>query len=288
MPGWPHLSIPTVVPNSARAHSLGVRVTQQNLGVHIPTLLDRIPDEYKPLAAISVGAVVLVFIALFHGAGLHWILVQQTRAEKRLRLGKPRLFAAAVQFGWSVFLMLDLHIAEIFIWAFALNRVGLIVRAADAIYFCANCYTTLGMGRVDVGEHWRLVSSIIGISGLFTFAWTTSALVEVVASNRRLVDQMEEERIQQIRMRFALQKQQWVTMKTERQAERSEKAKERVAATGVSLRQKFKLWREERRKIAELRIERQAEQEDLRRQERIKERELWAKSAPHIEETDLQ
>jgi hypothetical protein len=99
---------------------------------------------------------------------------------------------------------------------------------------------------------------------------------------------MEEERIQQIRMRFALQKQQWVTMKTERQAERSEKAKERVAATGVSLRQKFKLWREERRKIAELRIERQAEQEDLRRQERIKERELWAKSAPHIEETDLQ
>jgi hypothetical protein len=27
-----------------------------------------------------VGAVVLVFIALFHGAGLHWILVQQTRA----------------------------------------------------------------------------------------------------------------------------------------------------------------------------------------------------------------
>jgi hypothetical protein len=260
----------------------------QKLGDHISTLLDRIPDEYKPLAALCVGAIVLVFIALFHGAGLHWILVQQTRGERRLRSGKPRLFAASVQFGWSVFLMLLLHIMEIFLWAVALNRVGLIVHAADAIYFCANCYTTLGMGKVDVGEHWRLVSSIIGISGLFTFAWTTSALVDVVASNRRLVDQMEEERIQQIRMRFALHKQEWATLKTERQAEHAEKEKDRTAAAGLSLRQSFRLWREERRKIAELRIERQAELEDLRRQERMKERELWAKRAAHIEDTDLQ
>lgn len=239
------------------------------------------------MAALCVGAVVLVLIALFHGAGLHWILLQQTRGERRLRSGKPRLFAASVQFGWSVFLMLLLHIVEIFLWAFALNRVGLIVHAADAIYFCANCYTTLGMGKVDVGEHFRLVSSVIGISGLFTFAWTTSALVDVVASNRRLVDQIEEEQIQQIRMRFALQKQKWATLKTERQAEHAEKAKD-AAAAGLSLRQKFKLWREERRNIAELRIERQAEQEDLRRQERMKERELWAKHTANTKDTDLQ
>ena len=90
--------------------------------------------------------------------------------------------------------MLVLHIVEVFIWAFALNLLGLLKQVSDAIYFCANCYTTLGMGKVDVEEHWRLISPIIGISGLFTFAWTTSALVDIVASNRRLIEQLEDER----------------------------------------------------------------------------------------------
>ena len=90
--------------------------------------------------------------------------------------------------------MLDLHIAEILIWAFVLNRMGLLVHAYDAIYFCANGYTTLGMGKMDIEEHWKLISPIIGISGSFTFAWTTSALVDVVASNRRLIDRLEDER----------------------------------------------------------------------------------------------
>src|SRR5271157_6498063 len=110
--------------------------------------------------------------------------------------------------------MLFLHIVEVLIWALALNLTGLIVHADDAIYFCANCYTTLGMGKVDVGEHWRIISSVIGISGLFTFAWTTSALVDVVASNRRVLDQLEDEREQEMRMRFALLKNEWDALRT--------------------------------------------------------------------------
>jgi hypothetical protein len=70
----------------------------------------------------------------------------------------------------------------------------LIARGYDAIYFCANAYTTLGYGSVDLEAHWRLISPIIGISGLFTFAWTTSALIDVVSSHRQLIDQLEDER----------------------------------------------------------------------------------------------
>jgi Ion channel len=102
--------------------------------------------------------------------------------------------------------MLGLHLVEIVIWAFSLRGSGLIVRALDAIYFCANCYTTLGMGKVDVGEHWRIITPIIGISGLFTFAWTTSALVDVAASNRRLLEQMEDEREQERHLPSALRR----------------------------------------------------------------------------------
>lgn len=174
--------------------------------------------------------------------------------------------------------MLDLHIVEILLWAFSLSRMGLIERSYDAIYFCANCYTTLGMGKIDVGEHWRIISSVIGISGLFTFAWTTSALVDVVASNRRVLDQLEDEREQEMRMRFALLKNEWDALRTERNAERADKQKTNNQAAGSSFIQRLRIWREGRKRVAELRRGRAAELEDLRRQERLKEREAVAKS----------
>jgi hypothetical protein len=77
-----------------------------------PALLARIPDEFKPMAAIGIGAIMLIFIVLFHGAGLHLMLVLRQRWERRLRRGRPYIFAVLLLFGWSVFLMLALHIAE--------------------------------------------------------------------------------------------------------------------------------------------------------------------------------
>lgn len=186
------------------------------------------------------------------------------------------MIAAAFLFGWSVFLMLALHVMEIVIWAFSLKNAGLILHADDAIYFCANCYTTLGMGRLDVGEHWRIMNSIIGISGLFTFAWTTSALVDVVASHRRLVNRLEEERIQEMHMRFELRKKAWDGLKAERAAARAEEEKAGAAAAGASYIQRLRIWREVRKSVAELRRQKLAEIADLRRQERLKENELGA------------
>jgi hypothetical protein len=241
--------------------------------------LDKIPDEYKPIAALGIGGFVVVFLALFHGVGLHWILLQQRRGERRLRAGRPRLIEASFLFGWAVFLMLDLHLVEVLIWAFAIKSAGLVKHAYDAIYFCANCYTTLGLGKVDVEEHWRIISPIIGISGLFTFAWTTSALVDVVASNRRLFEQLEDEREQEMHMRFALRKKEWDALKTQKDAEQPEKEKTGKAAAGSSFIQKLKIWREEKHRVAELSKEKVTEIEDLRRQERLHERELGASVA---------
>jgi hypothetical protein len=111
----------------------------------IPTLLAKIPDEYKPMAALGIGSFMLVALVLFHGVGLHLIFVQQKHRERRLRLGRPHLAAGALLFGWSVFLMLALHVVEILIWSFAITHTGIVKHAYDAIYFCANAYTTLGM-----------------------------------------------------------------------------------------------------------------------------------------------
>jgi hypothetical protein len=244
----------------------------------IPELLTRIPDELKPIAALGIGTFVLVFLALFHGAGLHRILLQNRRGERRIRLDRPHIIAASFLFGWSVFLMLDLHLAEILIWAFALNQLGLIVHAYDAIYFCANGYTTLGMGKVDVGEHWRIISPIIGISGLFTFAWTTSALVDVVASNGRLLEQLEVEREREMHMRMALRKQEWDALAGAAVAVPAESDATRTKTRRVSIVHWLGIWKENR-EVERLRLA-EREIEAMRHKERLDEEKLAAVAPP--------
>ena len=129
----------------------------------LPTLLAKIPDEYKPLVAFGIGSFMLVTLAMFHGLGLHLIFLQQKRRERRLRMGRPHVFSGIFLFGLSVFLMLGLHIVEILLWSSALTIAGFIKHAADAVYFCANAYTTLGMGILTLAisggmsaHHWHL------------------------------------------------------------------------------------------------------------------------------------
>jgi hypothetical protein len=246
----------------------------------LQSLLAAIPDRIKPMAALGIGALILVILVLFHGAGLHQILVLNKRGQRRLRLGRPHLVAASLLFGWSVFLMLSLHIVEIMTWAFTITRMGLVVRAYDSIYFCANAYTTLGYGNVDLGVHWRNISPIIGISGLFTFAWTTSALVNVVAMHSQLIEQLEDEREREKQLRSSLRKDEWDVLKRERDAERSEGDKTRMQASGGSFFGRLRIWKEEKKSLAEIHKAKISEISDLRRKERLAEEELGSKGAP--------
>jgi hypothetical protein len=246
----------------------------------LSALLAKIPDEYKPIAALGIGAFMLVILVLVHGAGLHAILVFRTRNERRLRVGRPRLIAALLLFGCSVFLMLALHIGEFVIWAFALMSMGLIAQISDALYFCANAYTTLGYGSVDLGQHWRNIAPIMGISGLFTFAWTTSALVTVVATHRKLLEQLEEERVQEMHMRIALRKEEWDALKSEWDSERLERERTDTETAGVSFFQRRGIRRAEKKRVEELRRAKATEILELRRKEREDERKLGPGERP--------
>jgi hypothetical protein len=226
------------------------------------------------MAALWIGAFILVFLALFHGTGVHHILRMTRRGERRLLSGRPHLLAAEFLFGWSIFLMLTLHIAEILIWAFVLNRLGLIARVHDAIYFCANAYTTLGYGTIALEPQWRNISPVIAISGLFTFAWTTSTLVDVVRGHRVILDQLEDERDREIQLRTDLRKDEWAALTKERDVERSDRQKTKTQAPGLSFFQRRKIWREERKREEELRRAEATEIEELRRKERQDEESL--------------
>lgn len=240
----------------------------------LSSLLLKIPDEFKPLAALGIGALILVGLVLFHGVSLHRILVMHRRGEMRLRAGRPHVWGAEFLFAWSVFLMLGLHIFEIATWAFALVHMGLILRPADSIYFCANAYTTLGYGTVDLGASWRNISPVIAISGLFTFAWTTSSLVGMVTSHIRLLEQLEAERLQEHQMRTAEVKAAWDAHLHEREAEHASRLDARKRASTASFFERRRIWKEERKKEKELRGTARGEIAELYRKERLEEEKL--------------
>jgi hypothetical protein len=240
----------------------------------ISSLLMKIPDEFKPWAAIGIGALILVILVLFHGAGLHLILSHFKRVELRLRLCRPHLGRAGFLFGWAVFMMLSLHICEIVFWAYGLIALGLIVRQADAIYFCANAYTTVGWGAVDLGVNWRNISPIIAISGLFTFAWTASSLVSIVANYLKLVEQLEVERLEQLNLRAAARIAERHVLTKEKAAEQVVRSDAGKHARDVSLLKRWRMRREARQEAKLIRNAARAEIAQIRQKESFDEDQL--------------
>src|SRR5271169_1090244 len=174
--------------------------------------------------------------------GIHWILTIHKRGERSLRVGRPHVFAALCLFGIAVFLLLTLHIIGLIVWAVVLTHLGLISNAKDAIYFCANAYTTLGYGQVDLDPQYRIISPIIGISGLFTFAWTTSALVNIVRAHDTLLEVLENERAKEKQLRGNLRLAVNEARSRERGAERQEHNEAIQEFAGTSLLRHWQLW----------------------------------------------
>lgn len=246
----------------------------------LSSLLLRIPDEFKPLAAIGIGAIILVLMVLLHGFGLHKILVRFKRADLRLRRGRPHLGRAGVLFASSVFRMLSLHILEIFFWATALVALGLVPRPADAVYFCANAYTTLGYGTVDLDPLWRNISPIIAISGLFTLAWTTGLMVSMVQNYLQLIEKLEEERLEQIHIHSVALQQEIEALDAGKREENAAFAAAKQQASGTSFFQRRKIWKEEKLKVGQIRSEARKKARNIREQERLAEDKL-GDASPH-------
>ena len=239
-------------------------------------LLRQIPAEFTLPAAIVIGSIILVSLVLFHGMGVHWVSTIHKRGELRLRAGRPHVFAALLLFGAAIFLLLSLHIIGVIWWAIVLTRLGLIHTAKDAIYFCANAYTTLGYGQVDLDPQYRIISPIIGISGLFTFAWTTSMLVNIVRDHNALLETLELERAKEKQLRRNLKLAVGTALTQERKAEHAESSSIAEESAGASLVRHWQLWREERQKLKAIREGFCAETEDLIRQEQGAEENLGA------------
>jgi len=159
-------------------------------------MLIHIPERLVPFAVFGIGGVMLVLIMLVHGFGLDQIVARYKRKSTLMReeCRHPKL--VVLIFAGTIFLMLILHCLEILMWTALLYGGGLVENIHRAAYFSANAYTTLGMGSMVLPSDWHELSPMIAISGLFSFAWTTSEMFNIVGDQHELVEELTSKRQQ--------------------------------------------------------------------------------------------
>ena len=155
--------------------------------------------EALPVPDMAFGGSMLVLVIMFHA---FWIRFITSSFLKRLqgKAVRTRLWRADLLFAIMVVALLSLHMAEVFIWSVGLVFGGVVTGWARAGYCAANCYTALGE-PFSLPHAWRLLAPIIAISGIFTFAWTASVLVNFVARYNDLRAEALAERARQRRDR---------------------------------------------------------------------------------------
>jgi hypothetical protein len=140
-----------------------------------------------PAADLVLGGGMLVLIILVHATGVRMITSHVVTRSHAI-MQHPSAWRADLLMSGSVFVLLALHLGEIVIWAAVLIYSGLVTDWRTAGFFTGNTYTTLGYGNFVLPNGWRMLAPIIAISGLFTFGWSGSVLVDLVGRCQKIKD----------------------------------------------------------------------------------------------------
>jgi len=161
--------------------------------------LERIDDALPlqtivPFADLLLGGGMLVLVVVLHGFLMRWVQSHVAMRAKRLER-QPIEWKADLVMATAVFALLGAVLFEMVLWTVAIKYAGLFRTWGGAAYYAANTYTTLGYGSKMLPESWQMVGPIMAISGLFTFGWTGSVLVDVVGRLGRVKDLAQQARL---------------------------------------------------------------------------------------------
>jgi ion channel len=148
-----------------------------------------------PAADLLYGGAMLLFVVLVHAAGVRFVTGHVAKRSLMI-LKHPTAWRADLLMSSAVFLLLALHLGEIVVWAAALVYSGLVSDWRAAGFFAGNTYTTVGYGNFVLPLGWHMLAPIIAISGLFTFGWSGSVLVDLVGRCQKIKDAAELRRAQ--------------------------------------------------------------------------------------------
>ena len=126
----------------------------------------------------------LLVVMVFHGAVLLQI-AKRYEVKTFLYLAEKKYSAVATCFYTSVFCLFLTHIVEIFLWGIALFALKLVPGLGQSILFSGSTYTAMGFMEDILPDGWKMLAVIIAFSGMFSFAWTASAMISMTKNFRQ-------------------------------------------------------------------------------------------------------
>lgn len=139
----------------------------------------------NPVLEILVGVLILIVIIFVHGMGMRLVNRRFSAAWARVTPATPHWRTDSL-LAIAIGLLAAVHLIETLLWAMPLHLMDIIPNLRNCYYYVLESYTTLGEGNVVLPDRWRLIGPIIAMSGLFTFGWTASVLVNIMTEFGKL------------------------------------------------------------------------------------------------------
>ncbi len=121
------------------------------------------------------GGFLLALTIAIHGFGMLMVLRVTSALRERYRQLRRRHLvvglAIVIVASWMIILV---NVFEVTVWTLFFVLVGAQADHSNGFYNALLNYTTLQAGYLP--EKWRLLEGMLGMSGLLTFAWSTSVL----------------------------------------------------------------------------------------------------------------
>jgi hypothetical protein len=125
-------------------------------------------SDVIPAADLVFGGAMLLVIVIFHATGVRFVTNHVVRRSLVI-LRRPTTWRADLLMSGTVF-------------------SGLVPDWRTSGFFAGNTYTTVGYGAFVLPLGWHMLAPIIAISGLFTFGWSGSVLVDLVGRCQKIKD----------------------------------------------------------------------------------------------------
>ena len=143
---------------------------------------------------LTISVLFLILIMGVHGSFLTATSRRFTRHFATMSVATPE-WRIRLLMGSTIAALVLIHLFEALIWAVPLYLFGLIDTFRHCFSYVLESYTTLGAGTIDLPEEYQLIGPMIGMSGLFTFGWTGSALVFVMGQILKLEERKQHKQI---------------------------------------------------------------------------------------------
>ena len=131
------------------------------------------------LLQLTIGTVLILLTTSVAGAGFLVLEKALDRVQGWLRTPphQPKLLVLLIA---SVFWVLLIVTACVWIWAVALWLLPVFITMEASVYFSIVAFTTLGFGDILLPQEWRLLAGLTAVNGLLMFGFLTAMLVEVL------------------------------------------------------------------------------------------------------------